>query len=253
MLIIYFVETCGGGRDRPWRGLSHCIQARRSIDGEDSSDGGEAVSDPLNSQWGKVRGIGMEGLPLPELRHRSTWLVILLWWLWVSLYYLSRPGLQKGRLHNGESQRSSIWDHLTFRKGLQPPARAWQTQYLHRSRRGGKGGKSEAKGKGTEAPPTYEKEKNGDLLIRDLWIQETDIIHNMRVVNTAVVSYQWKPPEKCLEPAECKKKKKYINACLNERRKLTTLVTLVGGLLYVKSEETLTCIATVLAQKWKEP
>ena len=39
----------------------------------------------------------------------------------------------------------------------------------------------------------------GDLFIRDLWMQGTDIIHNTRVVNTDATSYQSQTPEKCLE------------------------------------------------------
>ena len=39
----------------------------------------------------------------------------------------------------------------------------------------------------------------GDLLIRYLYTQGTDSIHNMRVVNTDATSYQSKTPEKFLE------------------------------------------------------
>ena len=81
--------------------------------------------------------------------------------------------------------------------------------------RGGKA-KGKASGKGKEAPPTEEGEEKGDLLIQDLWTQGTDSIHNMRVVNTDVVSYQYKTPEKFLETSECEKKNKYLNTCLNE-------------------------------------
>ena len=33
-------------------------------------------------------------------------------------------------------------------------------------------------------PPLEATEKKGDLLIRDLWQNGTDIVHGMRVVNT---------------------------------------------------------------------
>ena len=39
------------------------------------------------------------------------------------------------------------------------------------------------------------------ILIRDLWTQGIDSIHNMRVVNTDATSYQSKFPERCLETA----------------------------------------------------
>ena len=53
------------------------------------------------------------------------------------------------------------------------------------------------------------------LLILDLWTQGTGSIHDMRVVNTDAIYYQFKTPEKCLETDEQEKKKKYLRACLN--------------------------------------
>ena len=50
-------------------------------------------------------------------------------------------------------------------------------------------------------------EKKGDLLIRDLYQQGTDSVHDMRVVNTDALSYLKKAPEKCLHEAEKGKKK----------------------------------------------
>ena len=41
-------------------------------------------------------------------------------------------------------------------------------------------------------------ELKGDLLIRDLWTQGTDSIHDMHVVNTESTSYHSKNPKKCL-------------------------------------------------------
>ena len=58
------------------------------------------------------------------------------------------------------------------------------------------GGKGKATGKGMEATLPEKGEKKGDLLIRDLWTQGTDSIHNMCVVNTDAVSYQSTTPEK---------------------------------------------------------
>ena len=45
-------------------------------------------------------------------------------------------------------------------------------------------------------------ELKGDLLIRYLWTQRVESIHDMRVVNIEAISYQSKNPEKCLETAE---------------------------------------------------
>ena len=44
-------------------------------------------------------------------------------------------------------------------------------------------------------------EQKGDLLIRELWQQGTDSVHNMRVVSTDTLTYQMKEPEKCLHEA----------------------------------------------------
>ena len=46
----------------------------------------------------------------------------------------------------------------------------------------------------TAAPEVTEK--NGDLLIRDLWQQGTDSVNEMRVVNTDALYHVRKTPEK---------------------------------------------------------
>ena len=108
--------------------------------------------------------------------------------------------------------------------------------------------KAKAKAKG--GPPPEEEEKGG-LLIRDLWMQGMDSICDMRVVNTDSVFYQSKTPEKCLETYEREEKKKYLRACLNERRDFIPSVASVYRLLRVEAEVTLKRIAIRLAQKWQ--
>ena len=90
-------------------------------------------------------------------------------------------------------------------------------------------------------------------MIRYIWIQGTDRIQYMRVVNTDAVSYQSKTPEKCLDTTDCKKKRKYRNACLNERRHFTPFVASLDGLLGVEAEATLKRVASRLTQKWQGP
>ena len=87
----------------------------------------------------------------------------------------------------------------------------------------------------------------GDLLIQYLWMQGTYSIHNMRVVNTDTVSYQYKTPEKCLETTDHKKRKKYLHACLNEHLYVTPFVASTDDLIRVKAEATLKRIASRLA------
>ena len=65
--------------------------------------------------------------------------------------------------------------------------------------------------------PPWDLEEKGDLLIRDLWKNGTDSIHDMRVVNTDTKSYWGRSPEKCLEEAERGKKKMYLEAFLQQR------------------------------------
>ena len=61
-----------------------------------------------------------------------------------------------------------------------------------------RGGKDKLKGS-----PSKDKEYlKGGLLIRDLWTQGMETIHDMLVMNTDAASYQSKTPEKCLETAE---------------------------------------------------
>ena len=57
-----------------------------------------------------------------------------------------------------------------------------------------------------DTPPEAMEQKR-DLLLRDLWQNGTDSVHNMRVVNTDEKSYWEKSPKRYLEEAERSKKK----------------------------------------------
>ena len=76
-------------------------------------------------------------------------------------------------------------------------------------------------------------EQKGDLIIRDLWQQGTDSVHDMCVVNTDAPTHQKKDPEKCLHEAERGKKKIYLEACLQQRRHFSPFLASVEGLLGV--------------------
>ena len=88
-------------------------------------------------------------------------------------------------------------------------------------------------------------------MIRDIWTQGTDIIYNMRVINTDAVSYQSKTPENCTEIADRKNKRKYLNYCLHQCIHFTNFSPSVDELIGVKAETSLKRIAIHLAQKWK--
>ena len=51
------------------------------------------------------------------------------------------------------------------------------------------------------APPCEVTEQKGDLLIRDLWQNGMDIVHDMRFKNTDAQSHRTKDPERCLQEA----------------------------------------------------
>ena len=67
----------------------------------------------------------------------------------------------------------------------------------------------------TAAPEVTEQK--GDLLIRDLWQQGIDSVHDIRVVNTDALFYVCRSSEKCLHEAERGKKKIYLEACIQQR------------------------------------
>ena len=85
-------------------------------------------------------------------------------------------------------------------------------------------------GETTAAPEVTEHKC--DLLIRDLWKQGTDSVHNIQVVNTDALSYVKKIPEKCLHKSKRAKKKMYLEACLQKRRHFSPFVDSVDGLLW---------------------
>ena len=96
-------------------------------------------------------------------------------------------------------------------------------------------------------------EQKGDLLIRDLWQQGTNSVHNMRVVNTDILSYVKKTPEKRLHKDERGKNKMYLEDCLQQRRHFSPFFALVDGLLGVEATATLKRVASRLATKWRQP
>ena len=100
----------------------------------------------------------------------------------------------------------------------------------------------------TMAAPEVTEQK-GDLLIRDLWQQGLDSVHDMHVVNTDALSYVQKTPEKCLHKAERGNKKMYLEACLQQRRNFSSFVASVDRLMGVEATATLKKIASCLATK----
>ena len=103
------------------------------------------------------------------------------------------------------------------------------------------------------APSPEVTENKGNLLIRHLWQNGTDSVHDMRVVNTDAKSHMAKAPEKCLHEAGRGKKRVYLEACLQQRRNFSPFVASVDVLLGVEETETLKRLDICLDTKWKQP
>ena len=121
------------------------------------------------------------------------------------------------------------------------------------------GGKGKGK-RGNQQCPAEEEEKDdggteekGDLLIRDLWKRGTDCILDMRVVNTDSPSYGLRDPEAVLRSAERAKKRKYLQACLDQRRHFTPFVCSVDGLVADEAKAVMKRLAGRLASRWSQP
>ena len=92
-----------------------------------------------------------------------------------------------------------------------------------------------SKAKATSNTPQLEATKQkGDLLFRDLWKNGTGSVHDMLVVNIDAKSHSEKTPENCLLEAErAKKKKMYLEACLQQSQQLSLFISSSDGLLGV--------------------
>ena len=87
-------------------------------------------------------------------------------------------------------------------------------------------------------------------MIRDLWHNGTDSVHDMRVVNNDAKYYLSKTQDNCLQEAERANKKIYLEVCLQQRQHFSPFVASVDELLLVEAGATLKKIASRLATKW---
>jgi hypothetical protein len=71
----------------------------------------------------------------------------------------------------------------------------------------------------------------GDVLIRGLWARGTNCIINVRITDVDAALNRSKDPHKVLNTHEREKKKKYLKACLKQRRHFTLFVVSTDGLL----------------------
>ena len=102
-------------------------------------------------------------------------------------------------------------------------------------------------------PPTG-KEKDllrGDVLIHGLYDRSTSCIIDVQVTDTDQPSYLSTRPYKCLKTQEGTKKKKYLSACLDQRRHFATYVVDCYGLLGEEAKAFNKQVGSKLAEKWK--
>ena len=76
------------------------------------------------------------------------------------------------------------------------------------------------------------------------------VIIDVRVTDTDAKSNLSKDPAKVLEAHEKKKKKKYLEACLEQRRTFTPFVVSTDGLIGKEAKTLLKKLSTLLAEKW---
>jgi hypothetical protein len=97
------------------------------------------------------------------------------------------------------------------------------------------------------------EDERGDLLIRGFWTAGTDCILDVRVTDTDSKSCCKRTPFKVLESQEKEKKRKYLGACLENRRHFTPFVLSVDGLLGREAKTFAKRLAVKLAGKWQKP
>jgi hypothetical protein len=100
---------------------------------------------------------------------------------------------------------------------------------------------------GKPCAPLINNEDRGDVLIRGLPEKGTDCILDVRVTDTDATSYALKPSDKVLEAAEKLKKKKYLQACFEQRQHFTPFFVSVDGLL----EKEAKTVFKLLANYWQ--
>ena len=95
----------------------------------------------------------------------------------------------------------------------------------------------------------HQGEERGDLLIRSFWENGTDTIIDVRVTNLDANTYRNKAPMKALAEQEKQKKKKYLEACLEQRRHFTPFVVSTDGMIGKEGKALLKNLASRLAEK----
>jgi hypothetical protein len=95
-------------------------------------------------------------------------------------------------------------------------------------------------------------EDRGNILVRGLWARGTDCIIDVRITDVDSKTQRSKDPHKVLKVYQREKKKKYLEACLEQRRHFSPFVALTDGLLGKESQALLKQLSALLAEKWEK-
>ena len=93
----------------------------------------------------------------------------------------------------------------------------------------------------------------GDLLVRNFYEKGTDLILDFRICDINQPSYLLKKPENILKHAESAKKKKYLNACIEQRRHFAPIVISCEGMMGREASIFFKRLAMKISEKWHQP
>jgi hypothetical protein len=97
------------------------------------------------------------------------------------------------------------------------------------------------------------EDDRGDILIRGFWARGTECIVDVRVTDTDAPSYRTRLPASVLKSQEKEKKRKYLEACLEERRHFTPFVVSTDGMMGREASTFAKRLSAKLAEKWQKP
>jgi hypothetical protein len=94
-------------------------------------------------------------------------------------------------------------------------------------------------------------DSRGDLAVHGFWDRGTTAIFDIRITDLDAPYQRGTSAKKCLARHEKEKKKKYLAACLKQRRHFTPLVYSVDGMCGPEAARFGKHLAEKLAAKWK--
>ena len=89
--------------------------------------------------------------------------------------------------------------------------------------------------------------------MRGLWNRGQECIIDVRVTDTDAPTYRNQAPKKVLVSQERQKKRHYLQACLDQRRSFTPLVTSTDGLIGIEAKNLMKRLSLLLSDKWHKP